>query len=140
MRADLVRRLLLVEVALILIEAIIGMFVNLYVIVPFPLNFNAFAYSSQGAAFGAHHYVAALVLAFAVLAVVFSFRIKYPLLAKISILGLALLIVCYGGGTLFVFLQPNNFYSLIMAAAGVSALVVYTSAVFLLRDRQPPRL
>jgi len=129
-----------VEVALILIQAIIGMYVNLYVIVPFPINFIAFAFSFTGAVFGFHHLFAILILLFAAVIFIFSFRLNSPSLIKTSTLGLVLLAVSYIGGTAFVFLQPNSFYSLVMAAAAISALVVYTSIAFLLKDKQSPKL
>jgi hypothetical protein len=130
LKTEFLRYLLIAEVALILIQAIIGMYVNLYVIVPFPINFTAFVFSLQGAVFGFHHLFAILVLLFAAVILIFSFRINSPSLIKTSILGLVLLAVSYVGGTAFVFLQPNSFYSLIMAATAIAALVVYTSEIF----------
>ena len=131
MRGVLLRYLFIIETVLISIQAIIGMWVNLYVIVPYPINFIAFAFSFQGAVFGFHHLVAIFVLLFAVIAFIFSFGVNHPLLPKFSLLGIVLLAVSYGGGTAFVFLQPNSFYSLVMAATAILALLVYTSSIFL---------
>ena len=131
LKTEFLKYLLIAEVALILIQAIIGMYVNLYVIVPFPINFIAFAFSLQGAVFGFHHLFAILILLFAAVIFIFSFRLNSPSLIKTSILGLALLAVSYVGGTAFVFLQPNSLYSLIMAATAIAALVAYTSEIFL---------
>jgi len=133
LKSESLRYLLVGEVALILIQAIIGMYLNLYVIVPFPINFIAFAFSLQGAVFGFHHLFAILILLFAAVIFIFSFRMKNSSLIKTSILGLVLLAVSYIGGIAFVFLQPNNFYSLIMAATAIVALVVYTSEIFGMR-------
>ena len=131
MKTTLVRNLFIIETVLISVEAVVGMVVNLYEVVPFPLNFDSYAYSVQGAGFGVHHYIGALVMLIAILTLAASIRIKNPLFSKISLLGLVLLLISYGGGTLFVFLTPNNFYSLIMATFAMSALVMYTSAIFL---------
>ena len=140
MRVLFLRNLFIIETILISVQAVVGMVVNLYEVVPFPINFNAFAYSVQGAGFGVHHYIGALIILLAILALVISIRIRNPSFSKISLVGLVLLVVSYGGGIIFVFLKPNNSYSLIMAVAAVSALVVYTSAIFLVpKDTQVSR-
>jgi hypothetical protein len=127
---DFLRRLLIVEVALLIVQFLVGMFVNLYEIVPFNVNFGSFAYSAKGIGFGLHHYTAIFVLLFAVLALAFSFRLKNAFLTKLSALGLALLIISYGSGTALIFLVNNDLFSLGMAASSVFALIVYVSAIF----------
>jgi hypothetical protein len=54
-RFDFLRRLLIVEVVLLLVQFLVGVFVNLYETVPFRVNFGSFAYSAQGLGFGLHH-------------------------------------------------------------------------------------
>lgn len=131
MRFDLFRRLLIVEVVFLLVEFLIGMFVNVYEIVPFNVNFGSFAYTAQGIGFGVHHYVAIFVFLFAVAALVFSLRLKNALLTKLSAIGLALVMISYGSGLTLIYLINNYLFSFTMAASFVFALIVYVSAIFL---------
>ena len=128
---DFLRRLLIVGVVLLVVQFLVGMFVNVYEIVPFNVNFGSFAYSAQGIGFGLHHYVGAFVLLFAALVLAFGFRLKNALLTKLSAIGLALLIIAYLSGITLIYLENNYLFSFTMAASFIFALIVYISAIFL---------
>ena len=127
MRADVLRDLQLVLIALLAAQFILGMFVSLY---PIPLieNFGSFYYIGTG--LGVHHYLAASLLIIAVLVMIFSFVMKSPLLSKLSVGGFLLLIGAFASGVAFVYVQKSNFYVIAMGAFFISALIVYMSSIF----------
>jgi hypothetical protein len=136
LKIGFLRKLFIVELVLLFVQFVLGMFVNMYETVPFAVDFTSFAYTLQGVGFGIHHYIALFVLVFAVLALASSLRLKNSLLSKLSVLGLVLLVAAYASGTALIYLEDNDLFSLAMATSFISALIVYVSAIFLARRPQ----
>jgi Ca2+/H+ antiporter len=59
---------------------------------------------------------------------------KNSLVSKLSVFGFALLIGAFLAGTAFVYIQKSSFYAIAMGVFFVSALIVYESAIFRVKN------
>jgi hypothetical protein len=133
LRARFLRGLLVTEIVLLVVLFMFGEFVSFFEI-PIQINFGVFSYAGIG--LEVHHYIAVFTLVSALLAILFSLKMKNNLLSKLSIVGLALLVGAFASGMAFVFLQENKFYSFAMATFFISATIVYLSAIFNVKEEK----
>jgi hypothetical protein len=130
LRISVLRNLLIILVVLLGVQFMLGGFMILY---PIPDQVNTEFFSYTGTGLIVHHYVAAAILVFAVLAMAFGFVIKNSLLSRLSIVGFLLLVGAFVSGIAFVYLQKINLYSIAMGTCFILALTVYLAAIFLVK-------
>ena len=130
MRVVFLKSLFGLEIGLLAAQLAVGINVSLYPIPSAP-NFGLFPYT--GAGFEVHHYLAIFALIFATFAIASSFVMKNSLASKLSAFGLALLIGAFVTGIVFVYIQKSSYYAIAHGILFVLALIVYESAIFLVK-------
>jgi len=130
MKVGFLRSLLFVEIGSLALQFAVGVNISLYPI-PTLTNFGLFSYG--GAGFGVHHYIAIFALIFASFAIALSLVMKNSLVSKLSIFGFTLLVGAFATGIAFVYIQKSSYYAIAMGGFFVLALIVYESAIFLLK-------
>jgi FtsH-binding integral membrane protein len=130
MKISFLRSLLVVETALLALQFAVGLNVSLYPI-PSLINFGLLSYGGTG--LGVHHYIAILAVIFAAFAIALSLVTKNSLASKLSMFGFALLLGAFATGIALVYIQKSSYYAIAHGVFFVLALIVYESAIFLVK-------
>ena len=126
--------LLIIVIALVL-QYVLGMFVNLYVQFPDSLpGGNAFAWANtHSALIQIHIYLGTLLLVLPLITLGLSIALKDIWRVLMSLAGLLLIFFSYTGGILFLINVQENAPSMWMAVGMIGALVVYGFEYYLTR-------
>ena len=130
MSFGILRKLIIIQLFLLFVQFSIGMWNNLFALIPLNGPFKFFIYSG-GIEVLAHITNGALVLAVGFAIVWFSFKTKISLASILSILAVAFTVSAIGNGTVFLeifstpsFYNIDNYFSMAMA---ISFLLVFTA-------------
>ncbi len=129
------RGTLLAIVIALVVQYVLGMFVNLYV--PFPDSLpggNAFGWVfTHSALIQVHIYLGTLLLVLPLIALGLSFALKDVRRVLMSLAGLLLIFLSYAGGMFFMINVQENAPSMWMAIGMIAALAVYGIEYYLTR-------
>jgi len=146
MNLGILPKLIIIQLFLLFVQFSIGMWNNLFALVPLDGPFKFFVYSG-GIEVLAHIINGALVLALGLTIVWFSFKTRSSLAFRLSILAVVFTISAIANGTAFleIFLFPSlynfdNYFSLAMALSFLVTFSALFSELFVVkRDGSPPQ-
>jgi hypothetical protein len=141
-----IKKLLVVEIALLFIQFGLGMFANLFVDIPLNAPFNFFGYT-DGLLILAHIVNGSLILFFGFTIIWFSYKAKDLLIRILPVLSVVLTIIAITCGIVFleIFSFPSlynndNYFSLAMAMSFLCVFTVLFSELYASKKAQKSKI
>lgn len=136
----LLRKLLIVEIALLFAQFWMGMTNNLFIVVPLNGPFNFLGYAG-GLEVLAHVVDGSLILAIGMLIIWYNYKTQSKLTLKLSVLALVFTVSAIVSGTLFleIFSFPkyygvNDYFSMAMAMSFLAAFAVFFTEIYVIKN------
>jgi hypothetical protein len=128
-RVRALRGVLWLNLALLVVVFLLGMTVNLYIAFPANLKIDAMQFAAHTPSIQWHMIVASLILLVGLAALTLSLLERHIGALAATLAGLALAVVAYGGGMLFLTNGYQESASMMMAVGFVGAFVSYALGV-----------
>ena len=134
-RGRWLRGALWLNLALLAVVFVLGMLVNLYIAFPSNLPINAMQFAAHTPSLQSHMVVATMILVVGLVALVLSLIERRAWAIATTLAGLALALVAYGGGMMFLTNGYQESASMMMAVGFIGAFISYGLAAFVAAPR-----
>jgi len=135
----ILRKLFVIEIALLFAQFWMGMSNNLFINIPLNAPFNFFGYAG-GIEVLAHIVNGSLILFLGFTIIWYSYQIKNPIILKLSVLAVVFTIIAIANGIVFleIFSVPilyniDNYFSIAMAMCFLSVFTVFFSEMYVIK-------
>lgn len=136
-RGRWLRGALWLNLALLAVVFVLGMAVNLYIAFPSNLKIDAMQFAARTPSLQSHMIVATVILIVGLVALVLSLIERRAWVIVMTLAGLALSLVAYSGGMMFLTNGYQESASMMMAVGFIGAFIAYGVAVFVAAPRAP---
>lgn len=136
-RGRWLRGALWLNLALLAVVFVLGMAVNLYIAFPSNLKIDAMQFAARTPSLQSHMIVATVILIAGLVALVLSLIERRAWAIVMTLAGLALSLVAYSGGMMFLTGGYQESASMLMAIGFIGAFIAYGVAVFVTAPRAP---
>jgi hypothetical protein len=136
-RGRWLRGALWLNLALLAVVFVLGMAVNLYIAFPSNLKIDAMQFAARTPSLQSHMIVATVILIVGLVALVLSLIERRAWAIVMTLAGLALSLVAYSGGMMFLTSGYQKSASMLMAIGFIGAFIAYGVAVFVAAPRAP---
>lgn len=144
---DNLRKLIIIDIFLLFVQFGLGMWNNLFAIVPLKAPFSFFSYIGTGGLDVLAHTINGwLILVFTGLIVWFSYKTENSLVLKLSALAIVFTISAIVNGTIFleIFSVPSlysigNYFSFAMALSFISVFAVSFTEIYVIKKSPTAR-
>lgn len=134
-RGRWLRGALWLNLALLAVVFVLGMMVNLYIAFPSNLKIDAMQFAAHTPSLQTHMIVATAILVIGLVALVLSLVERHVWAIVSTLAGLALALVAYSGGMMFLTNGYQESASLMMAVGFIGAFIAYGVAAFVAAPR-----
>ncbi|AKA48520.1 hypothetical protein IX51_04725 [uncultured archaeon] len=130
-RSNLISMLIMIQFTLLIVEFLVGMYLNLFPQINFPLSMGS-GFSSVMLSLAPHMAIGILLFVIGLVIVIISVRGKDQRIRTSSILALLFIILAGVAGYMFAFQSGSDLMSFSMATGFVLALIIYMIPVSVL--------
>ena len=134
-RGRWLRGALWLNLALLAVVFVLGMAVNLYIAFPSNLKIDAMQFAARTPSLQSHMIVATVILIVGLVALVLSLIERRAWVIVMTLAGLALSLVAYSGGMMFLTGGYQESASMLMAIGFIGAFIAYGLAAFVTAPR-----
>ena len=135
----ILRKLFVIEIALLFAQFWMGMSTNLFIYIPLKTQFDFLSYAG-GIEVLAHIVNGSLILFFGFTIIWCSYELKNPIILKLSVLAVVFTIIAITSGVVFleIFSVPSlyntdNYFSIAMAMCFLSVFTVFFSEMYVIK-------